>query len=215
MPPPPPRSSAAASKRPWYLVAALIAAWVFGAGSWVDGCNAAAFYKGATVDIAAAAQSLTDAQARDEVIALGTQWLDVWAGAKSRALPLGIASLLLGMTMALLAMRSMMGQAGARRALVQVVAVHAALLVVTYYLTADVRGAELAFQKALVIARFRDQRPDETTAAQVESMRVGARLLPPLQLGFRTVASVLILLVLTRPRVRALYETPAGTLPER
>ena len=215
MPPPPP-PSARASKRPWYLVAALIAAWVFGAGSWMDGCNAAAFYTGATVDIAATAQSLTDAQARDEVIALGTQWIDVWAGAKNRALPLGIASLLLGMAMALLAMRSMMGQAGARRALIQVVAVHAALLVVTYYLTADVRVAELAFQKALAVARIREQRPDGMSVAQMESMTGGvARLIAPLQLAFRTLASALIVLVLTRPRVRALYEPAAGTLPER
>jgi hypothetical protein len=216
MPSQPPRSSARTPKRPWYLVAALIGAWVFGAGSWGDGCNAAAFYKGASVDVSAPAQALTDVQSREQVIALGSRYVEVMDAAKNRALPLGIASLLLGMAMVLLSVRSMMGQGGARRALVQVVAVHAALLVLAYFLTADVRVADLAFRKAIAVAQMREQRPDAGSVAQMESVAGAlAKVIPPLQLAFRTLASALIVLALTRPRARAFFEPAAGSLSER
>ncbi len=209
----PPRSSV--PKRPWYLVAALIAGWVFGFGSLNDGCRMVAFYQGADID-EPAAQSLTDVQARDEVIALETRRVAVMDAARNRALPLAIASLLLGMAMVMLSLRSMMGRGGARRALVQVVAVQALLIVASHFLIADVRRARADVESAALIAKIREKQPDEARGEQIAAAeRAFLKILPSLQLTFRTLASALIVLALTRPRVRAFFDAGAGTLSER
>ncbi len=133
-------------------------------------------------------------------------------GARRREMPLGAASLLLGGAMVLLAARSMAGREGSRSALVQVVVVHAGLIVAAFVLLKDVAVAEAAFQARLV---------EGLNAAMIqrlgdpEAMRRSQALTPIFGLLMQGSFSALIVLALTRPRARAFFrEAPSGPLGE-
>jgi hypothetical protein len=134
--------------RPWYLLVALIAAWLLGAVGLMSGGSIVAFYR---EDASELRQSLD----RDEEHLLSederallrerTERLnDVLERAKKREFPLGVGTLVLGGAMVALAARSMSGREGARGALVQVTLARAALVAAAFFLTADVRAAEFA-----------------------------------------------------------------------
>ena len=211
---PPPRSRA--PKRPWYLVAALVAGWVLGANAMNDGCTAVAFYRGEHIDIRAAADPITDVEARANVITLGERYIATLDAAKNRELPIGVASLLLGAAMVMLSARAMSGRAGARGGLVQVTLVRAALVVATYSFTADVRRAELDFSHSRFIAIQREQQQDKQAIELTEKMAPYlVRIIPPAQLAFSVLASLLVVVALTRARSREFFEAAAGSLSER
>ena len=58
------------SKRPWYLVLALIGAWVFGASGFVDGCSTVAFYRAETLDPADYARNVRGIESKFEHLAV-------------------------------------------------------------------------------------------------------------------------------------------------
>ena len=120
-----------------------------------------------------------------------TEHLDeVHDQAKRREFPLGIAALLLGGAMVAMSARAMSGREGARGALVQVTLARAALSVLGFFLTPDVRAAEFAVASVFGYAS------------------VGKVI-------FETTACLLVVLALTRPRSRAFFRAAEGSLWER
>jgi hypothetical protein len=191
----PPRGKA---QRPWYLIVALVGAWLLGASGLVNGCNVIAFYKS---DLAEETQAsgdesdkLSDLQ-RAAVQQRDERLLGVLDGARTRVFPIAVAMLLLGGAMVVLSARAMAGREGARGGLVQVAAVQAALIALAYAMTGDVRAAE-----------------NDLRAARGERMM---RYAAPVALGVQTLASALIILALTRPRSRAFYASMEASLSER
>ncbi len=192
----PPRASRPpGAKRPWYLIVALIGSWLFGAAILVNGCETLAFYKSDTVDGNAAAEQLADDAQREQVASRIEHYFTVMDGARRRVLPLSIAALLLGAAMVALSARAMSGRPGARSGLVQVTVVQAALAVLTYALTPDVRRAEFEVNAALSYGWL-------------------GRYAPPVILAMRSFASALVVVALTRPRSRAFFDAAPGSVSE-
>src|SRR5262249_3283942 len=106
-------------KRPWYLVAALVAGWLLGANAMSDGCQTIQYYRGEALNMQAPPE-LTDVAARQRVVELAQKYVAVMDAARGRLLPIGVALLVLGAAMVMLSARAMSGRPGARGALVQV-----------------------------------------------------------------------------------------------
>jgi hypothetical protein len=191
------RPAAAAGRkgqRPWFLVVALVAGWLFGAHGLVNGCSLISYYKDDAV--AESATSSDDAH-HDDFVRL-EPWKKALDGAKNRVFPLSAATLVLGGAMVVFAARAMGGRPRARDALIQIACVQALVAILMYALTPDVRAAEDQVERdAGYGAVFR-------------------RYAPPSLLVLRTLASALIVLALTRPRARAYFD-PAGldSVPEQ
>jgi len=218
MSPVPPRSRA--PKRPWYLVAALIAGWMIGASAMSDGCNIVMFYRGDAVDVERPAQEITDVEARKQVIDLGARVIAARDAARNRLLPLGIASLLLGAAMVMFSARALSGRAGARGALVQVTVARAALVVASYFITSDVRAVELEHFRATAMALQRETArakhiEDKDTLEKAERiMALMWKAALPTQLVLSSLVSALIVVGLTRRKSREFFEAAAGPLSE-
>jgi hypothetical protein len=211
---PPPRSRA--PKRPWYLVAALVAGWVLGANAMNDGCNAIAFYRGEHVDVKAPADAITDVEARANVITMSERYFATVDAAKKRHLPIGVALLLLGAAMVMLSARAMSGRPGARGGLVQVTIVRGALVIASYFIMADERRAGVDLVQAQVIASQHEAHPDKQVLEIADRMTpviVGAY--PVVALVLSSLASVFVVIALTRARSREFFEAAAGSLSER
>jgi hypothetical protein len=179
-------------RRPWFLVIALVGAWLFGAQGLVNGCSLISYYKDDHV-----AETQGD-DAHDETMARLEPWKQALDHAKSRVFPLSAATLVLGGAMVVFAARAMAGRARARDLLIQVACVQAAVAILTYVLTPDVRAAESQVER---------------DAGYGEVFR---RYAPPAVLAIRTLASALIVLALTRPKARAYFDpTGLGSVPER
>ena len=207
------RPPSAPAKRPWYLTAALVASWIYGAQAMSDGWEELAFYRGERPDVLAVADQIASADARDAAAAAGDRWLAIKDAAKKREMPIGAASLLLGAAMVLFAARSMAGRESSRSALVQVVAVHAGLVIAAFLLTQDVTLAQSAFQMRLSEGLTRAD--PEAMAATREILHVIERALGPISVTMDAAVSALIVLALTRPRARAFFTTTApGPLGE-
>lgn len=197
----------ASAKRPFYVVLALAVALVFGAGSWMQGCDTIAYYRIDTVDYGALAERVADGEARADVEAHTRRLFDVLDAARNRALPLGVGAFVLGAAMVLLAARTFGRRPGARGALVQVVAVQGALAIAAYTLTTDVRAAEGELRLALTRATA-PQRP--LAEHDVALLRTVFRVAAPAALGLRSLAALLVVFALTRPRARAYLDPPGG-----
>ena len=200
-------------------MAALIASWIYGAHVLGGGYEVLAFFRGERPDIHEMTDSIKTTEAREAAFAAGEQWVAVREGAKKREMPFGAASLLLGAAMVLLAARSMAGREGSRRALIQVVVVHAAVMTGAYFWTKDVAAAEVAFSARLgegVTAAMTSSFPDPATRQGAEALRpIIEHALAPLTLLMGMAFSALIVVALTRPRARAFFRnTAAGPLSE-
>lgn len=123
----------------------------------------------------------------------------------------------------MLSARAMSGRPGARGTLVQVTLVRAALVVASYFVTADVRRAEVDMMQALTLARYHEQaaqhdKPIDKQADEMLQEKVIPKmghLLPPLGLAFSSFVSLFVVVALTRARARQFFEAAAGSLPER
>jgi hypothetical protein len=204
---PPPASSGAARKRPWYLVAALVGAWILGATAMNKGCAEIAYYKATDHAELVQAEAETFGPEADHtaVVQAIERYCGVKDGARSRVFPLAVSAFLLGAAMWSLAAGAMANRDGARSALVQVIAVHALVLVLAFAITPDVRAAEaerISKHAALTapMPRAGPLRVLQRTVIEHSSV------IPVLEQSLRLICYALVLVALTRRRTREFFE---------
>jgi hypothetical protein len=209
---PPPQTAAA---RPRYLVVALIAALVFGAGCWTEGCARLQLYRGGQDGAAALNEQIRDDADRAEVEALYKRFIDVADGARGRGVPLAAATFVLGAALLAFAARGLAGRTNARSALIQVVSAQAILVVATWFVMRDVSEAELDWHLARTLAQQREALPPDELAKVAPVVRDARHYGGPAWLVIRTVASALIVVALTRRRSRAFFDAASAPAPEQ
>jgi hypothetical protein len=188
-------------KRPWYLILALVCAWVFGASAASEGCATVNFYKSDSSELALDQAREVDREAVDKI---GQRYASVLEGAKTRMFPLAIASLILGSVMWGLAAGAMAGRNGARAALLQVMSVHALVLVVAFMITPDVRTATVEARVGLL-----GLVPEPHSVAERDAQRWLRGHLWAVPAAFTAVQLFgygLVLVALTRRRTREFFE---------
>jgi len=191
-------------------MAALVAGWIYGAHALSEGYDAVAFYRGDQTDVHTIADRIPDTSMRDVAVAAGEKWLAMWNATRDRQMPIGVGSMILGAAMVLFAARSMAGREGARSALVQVVLVHAGLVVAGYFLTSAAVRAEVEFHLRLTEGLAQTTNDPAVRERADEVLRA---VFAPLTLVIQTTLSAFIVLSLTRPRARAFFhQAPSGPL---
>ena len=215
---PPPRPSRSSPlpplKRPRYLLFALIGALLFGAGCWMDGCGRLAFYRGEQDQSLALNASIKADTDRNRAEALYHRFTEVADEARKRAIPLAAATFVLGAALLALGSRALAGKTNTRGVLVQVVIAQAAVVGLTYFLTADIRNAELDWEMERTLIHQRETLPADQYEQVVPMMQSMRRYGVPGWLVVRTLASALIVFALTRPRTREFFEAAGKTVSE-
>lgn len=201
-----PNAAPTAPKRPFYLVLALLGAWVFGASGFVDGCAVIGYYKSDRAEPVGAFPEITGNEGRARVTAAAEHYGDVMNASRNRIFPLAVAAFLLGTVMVAFAARAMSGRKGGRGGLVQVLSVQTALIVGTYFMTTDMRRAETDLHLTVQIEGLREAQPAKPESEEVIAMmRRFAPVIPPAFLSVQVLLRLLILLALTRPRSREFF----------
>ena len=197
---------AGAVKRPRYLLVALIVALVFGAGCWTEGCARLAFYRGEQDQSQALNATIKGDADRARAEALYQRFTEVADAARGRAIPLAAAIFVLGAALLALASRGLAGKTNTRNALLQVTTAQAVVVVLAYFLTRDVRNAELDWEMERTLIHQRETLPADQYAQVVPMMQSMRHWVVPGWLVFRTLASALVVFALTRPRSREFFE---------
>ena len=201
-------------KRPRYLLLALIGALVFGAGCWMDGCGRLAFYRGEQDQSLALNASIKADTDRNRAEALYHRFTEVADAARKRAIPLAAATFVLGAALLALGSRALAGKTNTRGALMQVVIAQAAVVGLAYYLTADIRNAELDWEMERTLIHQRETLPADQYEQVVPMMQSMRHYGVPGWLVLRTLASALIVFALTRPRSREFFEAAGKPVSE-
>lgn len=207
----PPPAQAAKNKRPRYLVVALVTALVFGAGCWTEGCAKMALYRGDHDNGESLNSRIHDDTERAQAETLFQRYIEASERERSRGLPLGIATFVLGAALLALASRGLAGKSNTRSALMQVVLAQAIVVGATYFATPQTRNAENDWQWETVLFTQHKDLPPEQFAQAVPMIRWFRRFVPPGWLAIRSSASALILLALSRKRSREFFEAAATT----
>jgi hypothetical protein len=201
-------------KRPWYLVLALLGALALGTAGAFQGWGTFVSYHD-PIDPTVVGSGIGDEADRVAVIARFESYLKVLDVAKSRAWPLGVATLVLGTAIFVFGMRALGGSATARAALVQLVVAQAVANAASYWLLRDVFEAELSMREAQDAAASHDNVPERD---QAEVLRAAAKMRRagyPIALALDTLGSALIIVALTRRRSRAFFDPASPALGER
>ncbi|MDB5218530.1 MAG: hypothetical protein JWO86_6457 [Myxococcaceae bacterium] len=201
-------------KRPRFLLFALIGALVFGAGCWMDGCGRLAFYRGEQDPSLALNASIKSDTDRNRAEALYHRFTEVADAARKRAIPLAAATFVLGAALLALGSRALAGKTNTRGALLQVVIAQAAVVGLGYYLTADIRNAELDWEMERTLIHQRETLPADQYEQVVPMLQGIRRYGVPGWLVVRTLASALIVFALTRPRSREFFEAAGRPVSE-
>lgn len=192
-------------KKPRYLLVALIVALVFGAGCWTEGCARLAFYRGESDPSLTLNGSIKNDADRGRAEALYHRFTEVADAGRNRAVPVAAATLVLGAALLALAARALRGKTNTRAPLVQVVIAQAVVVAVGYFLTQDMRAAEIDWWLDATLSHQRESSTPEQYESIAPAMRK-MRIAEPAWLVVRTLASGLIVLALTRRRSRAFFE---------
>jgi hypothetical protein len=97
----------------------------------------------------------------------------------------------------------------------QVVAAQAIVVVLGYFLTREMRNAEADWEYESALLHQRNRWTPDQYAEAIPTFNAMRRWMPPGWLAFRTLASALIVLALSRPRSREFFEAAAGPAAER
>jgi hypothetical protein len=186
---------------------ALIAALVFGAGCWTEGCSRLAFFRGEREHQANLTSTIQNEDDRARADALYQRFVDAADGASGRAVPLAVATFVLGAALLALAARGLAGRGDPRSALMQVVTAQAIVVAATYFLTRGMVDAEADWQYETAIILQHERSPPEQYAQITSTLHSMRRWAPPGWLAFRSLASLLIVLALSRPSARAFFES--------
>jgi hypothetical protein len=217
------RASAARSgrpKRPRYLAVALVGALVLGAGCWTEGCDrmrlykTPAFYGGEPEPGQVINASIKGDEDRRRAEALYQRFIEVAEQARKRAFPMAAATWVLGAALLALAARGLAGKTNTRLALMQVIVAQAAVVAATYFVTPDLRNAELDWEVERTLIHQRENLPADRYEKTVPMLRDIRRFGVPGWLVVRSLISALIVLALTRPRARAFFEAAGKPVPE-
>ncbi len=208
------RASDGAVRRPRYLLVALIAALVFGAGCWTEGCARLAFYRGERDHAAAMNQAILDDGDREQAEQLYQRYIDTADATRGRGVPLAAATFVLGAALLALAARGLAGKSNTRSVLMQVVAAQAIVVAASFFATREMRYAEDDWQYQAALFQRRDKIPAEQYNDVASTLHAMQRWAPPAWLAFRSLASALIVLALSRPRSRAFFEAAARSVSD-
>ncbi len=193
-------------KRPLYLLAALALCFALGTGGWVGGCDTIAYYHSDPA-VARYNAPLKDESERPRLDGATDRWMMARDASKKQSFPLGVAAFVLGAALLSLAARGLAGKPGGRSALVQVVSVQAAIALVTFVATKEVRWAEREVYVANMMGNAPKPFPSrEERDHQERITRAFLTFLSPAALGVRTLLALLVVFALTRPRARELLE---------
>ena len=202
----PPRldRGAGGPKRPWYLVVALLFAWVFGAAGFIDGCNDAHELREGYVDAQDhyIVNAPNEASREPQVDAL-QHYFDAKLAMSPRLYPISIAAFLLGATLTLFAARAMAGRSGARSPVIQLTVAQAALVVAAFFLTKPVRDAWIGVLLAQPIDTGGDADAAAFITQYIPRIYRGGYLV---MLVARTAIACFIVVALTRLRTKAFFE---------
>lgn len=192
-------------KRPWYLVVALVLVSLAGVTAAAEGCATIGYYRGALQIEAPLSDGISemDQAAIRAATDRYTQSLDE---EKKTVFPLATSEVVLGMAMFAFAAAAMSGRDGARRALTQIVAVRAGVIILSFFLTKRVRAADEDLRHARDVALMRVAEGDkaESIVGTYYKHRQGIALAG---LTAKAIALGLVVLALTRRRTRDFYET--------
>jgi len=202
-------------KKPRYLLVALIMALVFGAGCWTEGCGRLAFYRGERDQSQALNASIQNEADRTRAESLYHRFTEIADAARARAIPMAAATFVLGAALLALAARGLAGKTNTRNPLVQVVVAQAAVVVLSYFVTRDVRNAELDWEIERTLIHQREVLPPDQYEQVVPMMHSMRAVGVPGWLVVRTLASALIVFALTRQRSREFFEAAGSTATER
>lgn len=197
---------AAKRKRPWYLVLSLVGAISLGSMGACNGWSTVTLYR-ESIDPTIVGQQFADDADRAAVVARFQSYLETLDAAKARGWPLAVASLLLGVSVLIAAIRTMRGKGSARRALVQLIIAQAAVSALSYWLMPDVFDSSLRFAEAKHSAEIHQGISDRPRADEVA--RAHSRVLhaaTPIDFALRIVGSALVVFALTRRRAQELLD---------
>ncbi len=194
-------------KRPWFLVAALLFAWVFGAAGFINGCSDAMELHQGHIDVAEQVPetgfgSGGDPQTRAARIAMLQELNDARVDMSSRLYPLAVATFLLGGTLVLFAARAMAGRGSARWPVIQFTIAQAILSLIAFWMTKHLRDIQLGQMLTAVRESGNDQEAIDLT------MRYWPRIFHVGAIGVliaRNVIALLIVVALTRVRTKEFF----------
>ncbi len=191
-------------KRPWYLVLAVIGAMGLGTMGACVGQEGIEIYQ-VPNDPNALTQIFTDATDRAAVATQFEALLHAVDAAKSRGWPLSVMVLLLGIAVCVAAFRTLRGSPGARTVLVQLIIAQAAANAAGYWLMRDAVRTYVQFRQTVGLAVLH-MRPDRTVEEDA-AMRSDALVRGfPISVAFGTMASILVVVGLTRRRSLEYFE---------
>lgn len=196
-----------ARRRPWFLILALVVCSILGAGGFIGGMETVAVYRTTQLDTSVRLKDLKEDGHRQAAQASVDHLVEVLEQERPKMFPLSVGELVLGLAMFILAAGAMAGRGGARRALVQVTLVQAALIVGTYVATPKVRVA--ASEMELTIRAGELEESGNDPAIVKDTVRRFRQIEPVITggvLGGRMLVALLIVVALTRKRTRAFYE---------
>ncbi len=190
---------------------ALLGAWFFGSQAALLGWQHLSLFKTGIEQV-----ELVDNDDTADVERLQAQQDrldDAFYAARPRLLPLAAASLLIGVALWIFAVGAMAGRPGARVLLCQLVTAHAALGVLFYLLTPDVRRVQVDMARETTeVAKktaVEGGAPDWAQRALSATGR-SVPVLPGVILAGDVLLHAVVLLALTRRRTRAFYDLARG-----
>jgi hypothetical protein len=196
--------STASPKRPWYLLVAIVFAWLFGVGGCTQGTAIIGSYWSPAQDVSEIANRAKTEEDRSKLKEAASRCYAATERSKTRIFPLGVASFVLGAAMVILAARSMAGRGSARALLVQVVLAQALFVIVRDFSTRDVLAECVDFERQQVRLDLVERNADPSIIDRVTpELRAKANLAGTV---IRCAAAGLIVLALTRRRTREYYE---------
>ena len=136
-------------KRPFALIAAMVACILMGLSGFLGGATDVAWFRGDVSDEARVPPGTSEEDAQ-RLAALSARRREIRDAGRRRLLPLAVANLLVSALLFVAANRALVGRPGARTLALQAIAANALVAVLTHALTSDVRGqlidALLTFQ---------------------------------------------------------------------